>query len=55
MKLWSCDSCKRVLRQDDGPPPGWIQNLIPGIGPLCSACAPVPSAKDLKKDKPRER
>lgn len=51
MKLWTCDVCNTVLRSDDGPPLGWMVNLIPGVNPICSTCQVRPAAKDLKPEK----
>jgi hypothetical protein len=51
VRLWNCWVCGAVARQDDGPPVGWTQNLIPGAGPLCSDCQPGVAAKDLKPEK----
>lgn len=54
MKLWTCDKCKVVVRDDAGTPPGWTPNLFAGVNPICQNCQPTPSKSDMKPEKARE-
>ncbi len=51
MKLWTCDKCKTVVREDTGAPVGWTINLFAGINPICPSCQPLPAKGDLKPEK----
>ena len=51
MKLWTCDKCKTVVRDDTGAPQGWVLNLFAGVSPICPDCQPAITKAEQKLEK----